>query len=469
MRRADGSFNWFVVFLAMVGIPILGVAGWAIASAETSIATPVIAYVTLVASTIIGSKQKDYLGTYSVPLASMPLDSFGLFARTFSWLRRDLGGLVIIATALGAGACVATHRALFLALVWSGSAAIAACAVFLALFPVALGRLQILWLVPLFLIFRHDNGAALLRSVGWHMTPATGTVTFLAITAVAGVATWRLIPQRVRIEPLLAWSGALGATAAQSAHDISEPETNRLRLPLTARTRSLLQLVTRTPDPEAPLLAWRGSVISMTIAMAIAWAVQLAAGTPVGFALPALFAVGVYASAMYREAGWIRSDWKHPLVESLPVSARDYAIVLLKARIGRGVAATALVCLALRLSPFQTGLLILWVVAMVGSALIPIALVLTESTYYRTNARRARMARVLQFLRRASLLVLILGVAASIVIYGFVGSALLASMAGAAFLAVVIVGFWMWTWRIHSLHDFDAEYEERTLTAGSRW
>ena len=347
----------------------------------------------------------------------------------------------------------------------------AAIAILLVLIPRGTVVVELLALTIGGAIFVSDKQklVRLLAALDPHIAQATAVLLLVIGAAIAAAAAYRLVPRRYSAAAIIARLRSNAVLLPDAIDDTPDDAVSRtLRERLSARTYALLMLLTRESSPEdlRPKVRWS---VWMTVAvLAIAWTIRLSWQTDAGFFLvvAALFLLCMVALSHAPHAG-VRRDWRHPLIETLPVSTREYAFLMLIVDAMLSAALLVLAFIAELASPIDVP----WFVYAIVAALMTLAvsvMPMMQAAIYQVDPRRTFWARFFQ--RTRGVVISLGGIAAigTIVSYGIQFDLRLVFIVPPVFVIGSIVLSWFLTLRMHEEHRFDAEYDPR-IQSSARW
>ena len=421
---------------------------------DHTIIAPCLAFCIVLATAMIASRVNVYAWVIALPLVAMPLDSRAIFVRSLR-LMRDyfayaVAGITCIAVGLAIGAKLPVVTSVLIA--WLALAAAAAMAMLLVLHQASIQFLHLCWIACAAIAFFSGSARtfAFLHDLHWTPSPLAGAALLLLAIAIACVLTYVLLPRRYTTAAILRRFEFRRPREARPDVDEPHDETSRaLRKRWSARTYALLLLSTRRTDPEALVPRMRIALIVTTFAMIAAWGARLLFHTNLVFiAPPLLLGLMLIVFVTHAPDGPIRGDWRHPLIETLPVEARRYGRLIVIVNFAASAFIVLLATAAALLSPWSASWNLL-----AGAALLLYCSVfsllgaISRSSVYRIDPRRTSWSRFAHGWRRFGL-----------------GAVMLLSV----LLPLLPLVLWFAAWRSDARHQFDCEYDA-SVQPSARW
>ncbi|HJW94798.1 MAG TPA: hypothetical protein VJ901_14365 [Thermoanaerobaculia bacterium] len=431
MTRVTQAAGWTLILLTSGGLG--AVAGYILEDDVLAIA-PAFAFLLLVVTAVISNRASFYTWVVALPLISMPLQPRAMYRRSLIQMWDFLAYFVAMVTCVAVGFALGAKLsiAVCIAIAWIAFAAATAIGLLAALFPPAVAILHFLWAVIGLLSFCFGYHAVV-AFLGWRMSPLAGGASLLFATIIAIALVYVLLPHRYTSDAILQHSMRPPMRASVELSEPGDAVSRALRNRWSARRYALIRLSMAQSDPEAIVPRMRVAMVSLAAAMVIAWAVRLLFKSDLGFFAPALvIAVCVSTTTTTAE---LRGDRRHPLIETLPVDAREYASL----RVVEGAIAIVLIlmlgAIAMLASPWRIPLLAIAgaYVWLCSAVIVP----MTQRIQYRVDRRRTRWSRFVTGCRRI----------------GFICAIVLAVV-----FPPLLAFLWFRTWRIDARHDFDYEY-----------
>lgn len=329
-------------------------------------------------------------------------------------------------------------------------------------------------------------------------------ILFIALPAVLAIGSIR---GRYRVEHVLAARAAVRDDKEKEG-DSASRTGGPLQPRWSPRTHALVSLITRREHPEAVLPRVAYVVMAVGAAVVVGYicqsvAIRQGSADPevvarIGFVIAAilLFPLVVIDFAymprgarrvslrelhaapemagheLVKMIGNMRGRHDHPLIETLPVSIREFTRMLMRTGLATLGVYLAILLLATPLVPFRRGewLLLLTIFAAVGM-LNAIGTPFVHAESYMFDHRRRELYRILRGLELLAIIIGgMIGYIALLVVARSLGLAVLFSFVVLTVIAAVggVVLHYRAILRKHDRHLFDAEYLRRTTETG-RW
>lgn len=448
MARAGHLLGWSLILLLAGG-------GGAVCGAlldDVTVIAPSLVFLLVVAIAFIASRASVYAWIVALSLLAMPLDARAMFRRVMLLMSEFFAYFLAIVTCAATGFAIGAKLSIVtcIAIAWLAFAAATAIGLILTLYPTIIPLLHLAWIAIASLSFWSGvvRTFHFLHDLGWRISPIAGGALLLLVTPVALATLHALLPLRYTPDAIL--RKLERGRPLEPKGDVSEANdaiSRALRARSSERTYALLQLATRRTDPEAVALRIRGMAIALAIAMMLAWVIRIAFDSDRGFIAPVVVFVIAANVVVIRAFQTPRVVWKHPLIETLPVAAREFASLLVVRNL---IISAVLVLLAITAgwaSPWRWPWLVIGAVLLFFCGIVSVSSPINQSAVYRVDPRRTRWSAFVHSCRDAGSL-----------------CAMLLSMVIPPLL------FWLWrrTWRIDAQHRFDCEYKATTSYA-TRW